>query len=64
MDEGVEQNWWNFRFNGKCPERRANHSSFVSDGMFYVFGGKDISVGHLNNLWAIDLSETQGLIRG
>ena len=64
LGDGVEQNWWSFRFNGKCPDRRAYHSSFVNNGILYVFGGKDISVGHLNSLWSIDLSELHGLIQG
>ena len=64
MNGGTELNWWNFRFNGKCPDRRAYHSSFVNNGTLYVYGGKDISVGHLNSLWAIDLSETYNLVQG
>ena len=61
---GSEPNWWSFRFNGKCPDRRAYHSTFVNDDTLYVFGGKDISVGHLNSLWSIDLSSTHTLVQG
>jgi len=59
-----EPNWWNFRFHGKQPDRRAYHSTFTHNGSLYVFGGKDISVGHLDNLWAIDLSEVGKLEHG
>ena len=50
-----EPNWWNFRFEGAVPDRRGYHSSCVNNGTLYIFGGKDISVGHYNTLWAIDI---------
>lgn len=59
-----EINWWTFRFKEKQPERRAYHSSFTWNSKLFVFGGKDISVGHLNSLWCLDLSQIQGLTQG
>mmetsp|Transcript_16421 Transcript_16421/g.27826 ORF Transcript_16421/g.27826 Transcript_16421/m.27826 type:complete len:159 (+) Transcript_16421:214-690(+) len=52
-----EPNWWEFRLKSKIPERRGYHSSFVYDKKLYIFGGKDIGIGHLNSLWTIDLNE-------
>lgn len=60
----TEPNWWNFRFEGKQPERRGYHSSFINNGTLYLFGGKDISVGHFNNLWALDIGEIGALRHG
>lgn len=52
-----EPNWWEFRLKSKMPERRGYHSSFTYRGYLYVFGGKDIGLGHLDNLWRINLAE-------
>jgi len=59
-----EENWWSFRFPNKMPERRAYHSSFQWKGKYFMFGGKDISMGHLNSLWSIDLNEVGKLESG
>ena len=59
-----EPNWWEFRLKSIQPERRGYHSSFSHKGFLYVFGGKDIGIGHLNNLWRIDLNDLQEFING
>lgn len=50
-----EPNWWEFRLKSVQPERRGYHSSFIHNKKLYVHGGKDIGLGHLNNLWMIDV---------
>jgi len=57
MRNPQEKNWWEFRFRSKQPERRAYHSTFEHQKKMYIFGGKDLGVGHLDTLWSIDLSE-------
>ena len=49
-----EQNWWELRMTGGCPERRAYHSSFVYKKRLYIFGGKDIGEGLTDTLWKLD----------
>ena len=29
----LEENWWEFRFKGKQPDRRGYHSTFINDGV-------------------------------
>ena len=36
-----------------CP--RSGHSASFSDGIMYVFGGKDSDSNKLNDLWAFNL---------
>ena len=36
-----------------CP--RSGHSAAFSDGVMYVFGGKDCDSNKLNDLWALNL---------
>lgn len=40
---------------GKCPERRAYHSSFVHSKKLYIYGGYDIKEGTLDSLYTIDI---------
>ena len=59
-----EPNWWEFIFKGKQPERRGYHSTFIHNKKLYIFGGKDIGAGHLNNLWMLDLEYQERFIAG
>lgn len=50
-------NWYELRVEGKQPERRAHHSSFVLNNKMFVYGGYDIREGPLNNMWSFDLTK-------
>ena len=41
----LDQNWYELRFDGKQPGRRAYHTSFINEDKVYVFGGHDIAEG-------------------
>ena len=55
-DDGDEQdcNWYELRVEGKQPERRAHHSSFVAGNKMYIYGGYDIREGPMSSLWCFD----------
>ena len=50
-----DANWFELRFEGKQPGRRAYHTSFINEDKIYVFGGHDIAEGSTDSLWAFDL---------
>ena len=60
----IEPNWWEFIFKEKQPERRGYHSSFIHKDKLYIFGGKDIGAGHLNNLYMLNLEDQERFIAG
>jgi hypothetical protein len=49
-------NWYEVRSMTKYPERRAYHSTFVSENKLYVYGGEDLNEGVRNTIYSIDLS--------
>jgi hypothetical protein len=49
-------NWYELRVEGKQPERRAHHSSFIMGTKMYIYGGYDIREGPLKNVWSFDTS--------
>ena len=51
-----DMNWYELRVEGKQPERRAHHSSFVIGTKMYIYGGYDIREGPLKNVWSFDAS--------
>ena len=50
-----DENWYELRFEGKQPGRRAYHTSFINEEKIYVFGGHDIAEGSMDSLWSFDL---------
>jgi hypothetical protein len=32
-------NWYELRFDGKQPERRAHHTSFINEDKLYIYAG-------------------------
>jgi hypothetical protein len=46
---------------GKVPERRGYHSTFVYNDQMFIYGGHDIREGSMDNLWMIDLSNLDDL---
>lgn len=51
-----DENWFELRVEGKQPERRANHSSFIVSNKMYIFGGYDMREGPMASTWSFDLS--------
>lgn len=53
------------RLQGKLPERRSNHCSFVQciDGQefLYIHGGRDLKEGPIDSMWRLNLSALQNL---
>jgi len=49
------------RIDGKLPERRSNHASFIYENLaanqryLYVHGGRDLREGAIENMWRLDL---------
>ena len=41
------------------PERRAYHSSFISKGKLYIYGGHDINDRTYNSMWTLDLEKVR-----
>jgi hypothetical protein len=59
-----QDNWMEIRVQGKLPERRSNHASFVEqrrNNYLYIHGGRDLKEGALDNMWRINISEVQRL---
>ena len=56
---GADSNWMEVRVQGKLPERRSNHASFIQHSArgnyFYIHGGRDLKEGALSNMWRIDI---------
>ncbi|CAI2366389.1 unnamed protein product [Moneuplotes crassus] len=52
-------NWMEFRPEGKCPERRGFHASFIHNNCLYIHGGHDIREGTFSGFWRLDLSSDQ-----
>jgi hypothetical protein len=59
-------NWFEIRPTGHVPERRAYHSTCVIENHLYIYGGQDINVGTLDNMWMIPLEflETNNDMKG
>lgn len=57
----MQGEWMEVRVQGKLPERRSNHSSFIYEakGSRYLFvhGGRDLKEGAIDNMWRLDLNE-------
>ena len=57
FDMNIINSWIEIRTGG-APKRRSFHVSFLKGNWFYIYGGKDISEGKLNDMWKIDLTKT------
>jgi hypothetical protein len=62
--EEVEgDDWVELRLQGKLPERRSNHCSFICmiDGeeWMYIHGGRDLKEGAISTMWRVNLTEVQ-----
>ena len=55
-DRCEDENWVQLRLEGRQPERRAYHTSFVNDDTLFIFGGHDIREGQMNTMWSLDLA--------
>ena len=51
-------NWCEIRAK-QCPKRRCNHSSFIYQNEFYVFGGTDISEKKIKDFYKIHLQDSE-----
>lgn len=58
LERDEDENWVQLRLEGRQPERRAYHTSFVHEDTLYIFGGHDIREGQMNTMWSLDLSST------
>lgn len=61
LDPQSNANWFEVRLEGKVPERRGYHSTFVYGSKMYIYGGHDIREGSMDNLWMIDLEDFNDL---
>jgi N-acetylneuraminic acid mutarotase len=55
--------WSEVRVQGKCPERRAYHSSFIHNKRLYIYGGYDIKEGTLDSLYTIEIGKISEMDR-
>ena len=46
---------------GKCPERRAYHTSFGHNNRLFIHGGYDITNGTLDSLYMLDMAKVNDL---
>lgn len=54
-----DKDWMEIRVQGKLPERRSNHASFIEHrrkDYLYIHGGRDLKEGALDNIWRLDLN--------
>jgi len=53
--------WVELRLQGKLPERRSNHCSFIakdgSDEYLYIHGGRDLKEGAIESMWCVNLTK-------
>jgi predicted RNA binding protein YcfA (HicA-like mRNA interferase family) len=66
LENEVENDgWFELRLQGKLPERRSNHCSFImnNDGRqyLYIHGGRDLKEGAHSSMWRLDLGEVEKL---
>ena len=55
------RNWYEVRLQGKVPERRGYHSTFIHQDYMYIYGGHDIREGSMDNMWVINLNRFSDL---
>lgn len=57
--------WSEVRVEGKLPERRANHASFIADingeDYLYIHGGRDLKEGAMSSLWRVNLTKVHAM---
>jgi len=58
---GDDMNWYELRVDGKQPERRAHHTSFMIGNKMYIYGGYDIREGPMSSLWSFDTNNVGNL---
>ena len=58
FDMNIINNWIEIRAT-EAPKRRSFHTSFLYKDYLYIFGGKDISEGKLNDMWKVNLKEAK-----
>lgn len=51
---GDDMNWYELRVDGKQPERRAHHTSFMVGSKMFIYGGYDIERGPMQTMWSFD----------
>lgn len=65
-NELENEGWYELRLQGKLPERRSNHCSFIThDGngtqYLYIHGGRDLKEGAHSSMWRLNLREVEQL---
>jgi len=60
-EEAEGDDWLELRLQGKLPERRSNHCSFIVKGeeeaeWLYIHGGRDLKEGALDSMWRVNLT--------
>jgi len=64
-EEAGGDDWIELRLQGKLPERRSNHCSFVvtigNEEYLYIHGGRDLKEGALDSMWRLNLTAVQVL---
>lgn len=53
-DATPDANWYELRVEGRLPERRAHHTSFMIGSRMYIYGGYDIREGPMQSFWCLD----------
>lgn len=60
-EDEPNKNWFEVRLQGKVPERRGYHSTFLHQDYMYIYGGHDIREGSMDNMWVINLNRFSDL---
>jgi len=60
-EEGEGDDWLELRLQGKLPERRSNHCSFIccinDQEWLYIHGGRDLKEGAISTMWRVNLTQ-------
>ena len=57
----TDSNWYELRADGRNPERRSNHTSFMIDSKMFIYGGYDIERGPMQTMWSFDTNNVANL---
>jgi len=58
--KSLNEEWIEVRVQGKLPERRSNHTSWIygsgASEYLYIHGGRDLKEGPVATLWRVNIS--------
>jgi len=58
--KSINEEWIEVRVQGKLPERRSNHTSWIhgngSSEYLYIHGGRDLKEGPVASLWRVNIN--------